>query len=77
MNIAEQKLNLLQWILNTEEEDLLRYLFRIKSVHQQAADWVDLLKADELETVYNKLIALEHDNEKRKNIADNLYETYL
>jgi len=77
MNTAEQKLELLQWIVNAEDEDLLRYLCRIRTVHHQASDWAKLLKADELETVYNKLMELEHDNEMRKNIADKLYEGYL
>ena len=77
MNTAEQKLELLQWIVNAEDEELLRYLCRIRTVHEQAADWANLLKADELETVYNKLMSLEHDTEKRKNIADKLYEGYL
>jgi len=77
MNTAEQKLELLQWIVNAADEDLLRYLCRIRTVHEQAADWATLLKADELETVYNKLMAIEYDTEKQKNIADKLYEGYL
>ncbi|MBG0781879.1 MAG: hypothetical protein H0S84_06400 [Bacteroidales bacterium] len=64
MKIVWQKLELLQWIVKAENEVLLRYLFKLRMMHEQATDWASLLKAGELETVYNKLIAVEHDSKK-------------
>ncbi|MDA3942977.1 MAG: hypothetical protein PF694_05495 [Bacteroidetes bacterium] len=77
MNIQAQKLDLIEWIISTEDKDLIRYLCKIRSVQSYAPDWSQLLRADELEVVHQKLMQLEKDSQKRQNIADKLYEGYL
>lgn len=77
MNIQKEKLELISWIVESTDKSLIQHLQKLRTMDTKSADWDAVLKADQLENIYQKLMLIEEDIKARKDIADKLYEGYL
>lgn len=77
MNIQKEKLELIRWIIESTDKSLIQHLQKLRTMDTKSADWDAVLKADQLENIYQKLMLIEEDIKARKDIADKLYEGYL
>ncbi len=77
MNIQKEKLELISWIIESTDKNLIQHLLKLKTMDTKSADWESVLQADQLEVIYQKLMKLEKDSKVRQDIGDKLYEGYL
>lgn len=77
MNIQKEKLELISWIVESNDKSLIQHLQKLRAMDTKSADWDAVLQADQLEIIYQKLMLIEVDSKARKDIGDKLYEGYL
>lgn len=77
MNLQNEKLDLIEWIIALNDNSIVDKLIQIKDEYSKSMDWFDDLEKEELESINRGLKDFEEGRIHSHDSVKKIYESYL